>query len=111
MARWGVWLMALSQIGLNVLHENVSGMDICIQNNTEPVGCSVVKGHMESNEVSGGKITSPLCLSRHLRLSEQVRCSKMETLHFRTDRMQSFRLLFQSKSFFISNTLFTILKH
>lgn len=46
--------------------KNVSGIDICIQNVAQPMVCSIVKGHRDSNEVPAGKITSPLCLDRHL---------------------------------------------
>lgn len=60
--------------------KNVSGMDICIQNVAQPMVCSIVKGHRDSNEVPAGKITSPLCLDRHLPMSEQVSHSRMETL-------------------------------
>lgn len=60
-------------------------MDICIQNVARPMVCSIVKGHRDSNEVPAGKITSPLCLDRHLPMSEQVSCSRMETLHLGED--------------------------
>jgi len=58
-------------------------VDICIQKVARPMGCSIVKGHRSSNEVPAGKITSPSWLGRHLPLSEQVRCSRMETFHLK----------------------------
>lgn len=60
-------------------------MNICIQNIARPMVCSIVKGHRDANEVPAGKITSPLCLDRHLPMLEEVSCSRMEPLHLGED--------------------------
>lgn len=56
-------------------------MDICIQTVAGPMVFSIVKGHRDSNEVPAGKITSPLCLDRHIAISKQVSRSQLEQPH------------------------------
>lgn len=41
---------------------------------------SSVKGHLASNEVPTGKITSFLCLDRPVTMSKPVSCSRMEKI-------------------------------
>lgn len=91
---WSVQASTSTQVGRHFLRmgqngpffrKNVNGMDICIQNVSWPMVCSIVKGHMDSNEVPAGEITSPSCLDRCLPVSEQVSCSQMKMLHLRED--------------------------
>lgn len=60
-------------------------MDICIQTVARPMVFSILKGHGDSNEVPAGKITSPLCLDRHVYMSKQVSCGRLEQLHLEED--------------------------
>ena len=78
---WQHFLKTVQNVLSFIKKKKASEMDICIQNVTRPMVCSIVKGHRDSNEVPAGKITSPLCLDRHLPMSEQVSCSRMELLH------------------------------
>lgn len=107
---------ALSQNGAKCpfFRKNVNGMDICIQNVSWPMVCSIVKGHMDSNEVPAGEITSPSCLDRRLPVSEQVSCSQMKMLHLREDAKLSrtrFFLMYQISSSSHTSNVWYLITH